>query len=162
VDGGPALTGTTALSLSVLPFDDPVAAELVRELDADLRARYTDGDDVRADPAQFLERNRGRFFVARLDEEPVGCAGIRRETATAAELKRMYVRPSARGTGIARALLAACEDAGRELGYTELWLETGTMQPEAIALYLSSGYEPVARFGQFADAHDALHLGKTL
>jgi GNAT superfamily N-acetyltransferase len=74
----------------------------------------------------------------------------------------MYVRPSARGRGIARALLAACEDAARELGYNELWLETGTQQPEAIALYLTSGYEPIATFGQFACEPDAMHLGKVL
>jgi GNAT superfamily N-acetyltransferase len=74
----------------------------------------------------------------------------------------MYVRPGARGHGIARALLAACEDAARALGYTELWLETGTAQPEAIALYTSSGYAPIARFGQFACVDDARHMGKVL
>ncbi|HVU75144.1 MAG TPA: GNAT family N-acetyltransferase [Mycobacteriales bacterium] len=159
----PLSTSTsTGVTITALPFDDPVSVVLVRELDADLRERYVDGADVHADASQFLAGNGGRFFVAHLDGEPVACAGIRHETDAAAELKRMYVRPAARGRGIARALLAACEDAAREIGYAELWLETGTMQPEAIALYLSSGYERVARFGQFAGADDALHLGKPL
>lgn len=166
MDGDAALTAqvmsTTSLAISARPYDDPVSAALVGELDVDLDERYQDGAAVKADPAQFLESNRGRFFVAHLAGEPVACAGIRHETNAAAELKRMYVRPSARGVGIARALLATCEDAARELGYAELWLETGNMQPEAIALYLSSGYERIARFGQFACADDALHLGKVL
>ena len=166
MDGDTALTddvkSATSLAISALPYDDPVSAVLVCELDIDLDERYEDGAAVKADPEQFLESNRGRFFVARLGEDAVGCAGIRRENDAAAELKRMYVRPSARGHGIARALLATCEDAARELGYAELWLETGNMQPEAIALYLSSSYERIARFGQFACADDALHLGKVL
>jgi GNAT superfamily N-acetyltransferase len=157
VDGAAAV-----LSIAAIAYDDPVASVLVTELDDDLRERYDDGEDVRADPAQFLEGNGGGFFVAHLDGEPVGCAGIRHETHAAAELKRMYVRPSARGHGIARSLLAACENAARELGYSHLWLETGLRQPEAIELYRSSGYEPVPRFGQFADAGDAVHLGKPL
>ena len=160
MDGVPALT--PALAIAVLPFDHPDATVLVRELDADLEERYDDGTAVLADATQFLEAKRGRFFVARLDDEAVGCAGVRHETDAAAELKRMYVRTSARGRGIARALLAACEDAARDLGYRELWLETGRMQPEAIQLYLSSGYERIPTFGQFACADDALHLGKPL
>jgi putative acetyltransferase len=52
-------------------------------------------------------------------------------TAETAELKRMYVRPVHPGQGIARALLAACEQTARELGYARLWLETGTLPPEA-------------------------------
>ncbi len=74
----------------------------------------------------------------------------------------MYVRPHARGRGIARALLAACEREAIELGYQQLWLETGTMQPEAVTLYLTSGYEPVPAFGQYAGQSLSVHLGRVL
>ena len=57
---------------------------------------------------------------------------------------------AARRRGVARALLAELEGAARRFGYRELWLETGTEQPEAIALYESAGYLPVPPF----DPHD--------
>jgi GNAT superfamily N-acetyltransferase len=91
------------------------------------------------------------FVVARLDGEPVGCAGIRRLDDERCELKRMYVADEARGRGVARALLARLEDEARALGYRQLWLETGTAQPEAIGLYESAGYEPIANYGAYAD-----------
>ena len=47
-------------------------------------------------------------------------------------------------------------------GYEQLWLETGGSQPEAIALYESAGYTPVARFGQYAWAEDQRCYGKSL
>jgi GNAT superfamily N-acetyltransferase len=57
-----------------------------------------------------------------------------------AEIKRMYVRPSARSRGVAAALLAALEDAARTLGYTSARLDTGPKQPHALRLYRSAGY----------------------
>ena len=113
-------------------------------------------------PAEEFDGPGGQMLVATLAGEQVASVGLRRINAEAAELKRMYVRPNFRGRGIARALLAACEQTARELGYTQLWLETGTLQPEAVALYLSAGYEPVAAFGQYAGESLSVHLGRTL
>lgn len=62
----------------------------------------------------------------------------------------MYVRPDARGRGLSRALLGALEEEARGLGYAFVRLETGDRQPEAIGLYVSSGYQPIPRFGAFA------------
>jgi len=138
---------------------------LFAELDADLGERYGAGIPVQVDEADFLAPA-GAVFVARIDSsagsDAVGCAGVRPHAPGVAELKRMYVRPSARGRGAARALLAACEQFAVDAGYGELWLETGTAQPEALALYVSAGYRPVARFGQYAEAPDARHLGRRL
>jgi GNAT superfamily N-acetyltransferase len=131
-------------------------------LDADLTVRYGgDGDPVHA-PAEEFDGPGGQMLLATLGDAPVGCVGLRRVTADTAELKRMYVRPAYRGQGIARALLAACEQTARELGYAQLWLETGTLQPEAVALYLSAGYEPVKPFGQYAGESLSIHLGRAL
>jgi GNAT superfamily N-acetyltransferase len=131
-------------------------------LDADLTVRYGgDGDPVHA-PAQEFDGPGGQMLLATLGAEQVGCVGLRRVSAETAELKRMYVRPERRGQGIARALLAACEQAARDLGYVQLWLETGTLQPEAVALYLSAGYEPVDPFGQYAGESLSVHLGRSL
>ena len=70
---------------------------------------------------------------------------------TTAEIRRMYVAPAARGRGLSRLVLAALEDEARELGYSFVRLETGDRQPEAIKLYASSGFEPIPRYGSFAD-----------
>lgn len=58
----------------------------------------------------------------------------------------MYVRPAARGQGIARRMLDFLEDTGRALGATTIRLETGKRQPEAIALYRKCGYREVPAF----------------
>jgi len=78
------------------------------------------------------------------------------------ELKRMYVRESARGRGVARLLLAHLERTAAESGIRRLVLETGVAQPEAIALYRSSGYTDVEPFGHYVGYADSVHLGKSL
>jgi GNAT superfamily N-acetyltransferase len=139
-------------------YDD--AIELIAELDADLAVRYgSDDDPVLAHPEEF-ELPHGRFFVVSEDGMPLACAGIRRIAPGTAELKRMYVRPAARGRGLARLLLATCEQAAADLEFDELWLETGDAQPEAVALYLSAGYVPVPSFGQYQHSPRTITLGK--
>lgn len=148
--------------LVIRPVRFALAADLIAELDADLGMRYgTGGDPVHA-PAFEFDGPGGQMLLATVGDKPVGCVGLRRVDAHTAELKRMYVRPELRRRGIARALLGACERAAVDLGYDWLWLESGTMQPEALALYLSAGYERVAPFGQYANETLSVHLGRVL
>ncbi len=79
-----------------------------------------------------------------------------------AEIKRMYVAPAHRGRGIARALLAELERAAVAAGCRRAVLETGTRQPEAIALYLSEGYAPMAKFGTYRDEPGSRCFAKSL
>ena len=111
----------------------------------------------------------GTFLVAYLEVDggdvlPVAGAGVRPVPGVegACELKRMYVAPEARGRGIARALLERLEEAAVDLGYTALWLETGAEQPEAISLYESAGYEPIAGFGRYKDEPKSRSYGRSL
>jgi putative acetyltransferase len=83
---------------------------------------------------------------------PLACGGLRPMEPGAAEIKRMYVRPQARGQGLARAVLERLEDEARTRGIRVLRLETGTLQPEARALYEAAGYEPIPCFGEYAGA----------
>ncbi|HVM14555.1 MAG TPA: GNAT family N-acetyltransferase [Egibacteraceae bacterium] len=143
-------------------MDGPVAQRLLAELDVELHERYGGGGDpVRADAADFAPPE-GLFLVAWVDGQAEGCAGFRRLDDATAELKRMYVRPERRGTGLARALLAAVEECAVASGYRRMWLETGLPQPEAMALYRASGYEPIASFGQYADSPSQRCFGKAL
>lgn len=104
------------------------------------------GDHMpRADGA-VLNPPAGRFLVGYEDGQPVCCGGIKRLGPSECEFKRMYVVPSARRRGIARALLAALEDRARELGYRTARLDTGPSQPAAQHLYESAGYRAIENF----------------
>ena len=142
-------------------LSDAPARELLAELDDDLTRRYGPGDPVRAVAAEF-EPPDGLFLIAFDRGWARACGGYRRIDAATAELKRMYVRPQARGTGLARLLLATLERAAHDAGYQRLWLETGMSQPEAMALYESAGYRPIPAFGQYAGADDQRCYGKAL
>ena len=90
-----------------------------------------------------------QFFVARVDGGAVGCAGVAL-FADLAEVKRMYVRPAARGRGIAEALLARIETIARDAGLARLCLETGDRQLAAIRVYSRAGFSRCAAFGDYA------------
>jgi GNAT superfamily N-acetyltransferase len=151
------------LAFTVEPIDAPESLALIHALHADLDERYKDdGNDVydcytldsflTSLPPQLVAPPAGAFVVARLDGAPVACAAVRgTEEPGLGELKRMYVVPEARGRGISRLVLARIEGEARTLGFDRIRLETGIRQPEAIALYETSGYEPIALFGQYVD-----------
>jgi GNAT superfamily N-acetyltransferase len=143
------------------PFDSAAATALLAELDTDLDARYGGGEGVHAQPLEFVPPA-GGFAVLYLAGEPMACGGVRRIDDTTAELKRMYVRPAGRRRGLGRRLLRALEEKAAGAGYTDLWLETGIPQPEAISLYETAGYTRVSAFGQFAGEPQQRCYGKTL
>jgi putative acetyltransferase len=125
---------------------------LVAALNAELLDRYDDFEGSGGEhAARDFETPDGTFVVGWEDGEPLACGGVCRYDETTAEIRRMYVAPSARGRGLSRLLLAALEDEARELGYDFVRLETGDQQPEAIKLYASSGFEPIPRYGPFVD-----------
>ena len=134
-------------------WDDADVQRLAAELQAEVRARY-DGKGEPGTPPSADDIS--VVLVARADDgEALGCGALRALAADAAEVKRMYVAPVARGRGIATVLLAELEDAARQRGWTTLRLETGPRQPEAIGLYARAGYRPIAAFGAYVDAPDA-------
>jgi GNAT superfamily N-acetyltransferase len=140
-------------------WDDPGAVRLRAAQRHELDARY--GADTEPGPKPTAD-DIAVFLVARRDGEPIGCGGLRALDATHGEVKRMYVAPEARGTGVARAILAALEDEARDRGWTRLVLETGSKQPDAIRFYTREGYTPIERFGHYVDSDVSLCFGKTL
>jgi GNAT superfamily N-acetyltransferase len=149
--------------LTAEPLDGPVAGPLVAEMVLELQVRYDDeGAAGKALVAADFAAPTGTFLVAHLDGTPVGCGGLRTVAPGVGEVKRMYVDPAARGRGVARALLAGLEQAAAGLGLTDLLLETGTAQPEAIALYVSSGWRAVPPYGEWAWSPESRCFGKTV
>jgi putative acetyltransferase len=94
--------------------------------------------------------------------EPVGCAALRGLDSTTAEVRRVYVLKSRRGSGVAARLMARLEAEALKLGYTELKLETGIRQQPAMALYESLGYHRIAPFGPYAGDPTSVCFAKTL
>jgi GNAT superfamily N-acetyltransferase len=155
------LLAVTGIEIRAVPFDAPEARRLVAAALADLAGRYGgSGDDTPVAADDFTPPN-GQFLVAFVDGEPVGCAGWRRH-GEAAELKRMYTAPQARGRGVARRVLAAVEESARTHGYGRLVLECGQRQPEAIALYRACGYERIANFGFYRDSPLCVSFARSL
>ena len=95
----------------------------------------------------------GCFFVARLFGEPIGCAALRAAGPGIAEVKRMWVSPSARGLGIGRRMLGELEDAARARRARRLRLETNESLVEAQALYRANGFAPVEAYNREPYAH---------
>lgn len=163
-----AMAGLSGWRIERLPITHPDAALLVEDVQGEYVARYGSRDETPIDPTYFEEPG-GAFFVGYLDRRPVTTGAWRRrtdvlvdETSRTAEIKRMYVVPGARGLGLARAMLAHLEETARAAGAEAMVLETGARQPEAIALYESSGYLPIPGFGFYRDSPISRCLARSL
>lgn len=139
------------------------ALTLIRELSLELAIMYPDfkgGDGSGAFKPDDVLVPRAAFVVAWKGDEAVGCGALRpmepEDTGgiDSAEIKRMFVRKSERGHGISRAILTALEDRARGFGYQAVMLETGTLNVEALGLYVSAGYESIDCYG--------IYVGETI
>jgi GNAT superfamily N-acetyltransferase len=142
-------------------YGHPDAMLLIAEVQAEYVIRYGGPDGTPLDPLMF-EPPAGSFFVGYVElgggRQPVATGAWRRHddvdafgTRRTAEIKRMYVAPAVRGRGLARAMLAHLERTAADSGVEAMILETGTAQPEAMALYESSGYTCIPSFGYYKD-----------
>jgi GNAT superfamily N-acetyltransferase len=144
------------LRIERVPIAHADAMRLIEEVQQEYVVRYGGRDDTPLEPTTF-DPPGGAFYVGYLADEPVVTGAWRRRddveafgTAATAEIKRMYVVAARRGQGLARAMLAHLEETARAAGAEVMILETGLAQPEAIALYESSGYTPIPGFGHYA------------
>ncbi|GGV89687.1 N-acetyltransferase [Streptomyces gelaticus] len=152
------------------PFDHPHAVELNDQVQLEYAERYGDeGDVTPLDPSMF-EPPHGLYLLAYdAQDRPVATGGWRTQDRNDegysdgdAELKRMFVIPGSRGNGLARRILAALEADARAAGRIRMVLETGDQQPEAIALYTSSGYTPCEKFGHYRTYESSRCFAKPL
>ncbi|MFD0022214.1 GNAT family N-acetyltransferase [Streptomyces sp. NPDC058382] len=158
------------MNIHTRAFDHPDAVKLNDRVQLEYAERYGDEGDVTPLDATMFDPPRGLYLIAYdARESPVATGGWRSQERNDegysdgdAELKRMYVIPEGRGQGLARRILAALEDDARAAGRTRMVLETGDQQPEAIALYLSSGYTPCEKFGHYRTYDNSRCFAKPL
>jgi GNAT superfamily N-acetyltransferase len=103
---------------------------------------------------------RGAFFVAMSDGLPLGCVGLKGSESELAEIKRLWVAPSARGLGLSRRLMEAAENAARRLSIKILRLDTNSALAEAERLYRKTGWTEIERFNH--DPYPDLFFEKRL
>jgi GNAT superfamily N-acetyltransferase len=151
-------------------FDHPDAVKLNDQVQAEYGVRYGDGGDATVLAPTDFDPPHGLYLIA-YDAlgTPVASGGWRTQDENDegyadgdAELKRMYVIEQMRGRGLARRILAALEEDARAAGRRRMVLETGAKQPEAVALYTSSGYEPCRKFGYYRFHELSLCYAKAL
>ena len=137
------------LTITPVTWEDPDAIRLREAQRTELDARYGTDDH---EPGAVPTAETVTVFLMARDESgtALGCGGLRLLGPGSGEVKRMYVEPSVRGSGVAAALLRALEEHARGLGITRLLLETGTAQPDAIRFYQREGYEPIEAYGPYA------------
>lgn len=120
---------------------EPDVLPLLEAYAAEVRERFQ--GDVDCCSLEPLVDDDVELFAYCEDGRFVGCAGLRPLGGGAAELKRMYIAPEARGHGNGRRFLEGLEGEARSRGYTRLRLDTGAPMPEAQALYRSTGYREI-------------------
>ena len=134
-------------------------ASYFRELDERFENGF-DPDQTTSAEAEELTEPNGLLLIARLRQEPIGCGALKLEPGDApgaragsAEIKRMWVAPSARRLGVGRRILGELERQARDHGAQRVRLDSNKALTEAHRLYRSAGYEDTERFNDNPYAH---------
>ena len=142
---------------------DPAALVCLDRYYAELAGRFDGGFEVSRsrDPvAGQLVRPLGSFVVALCSAVPVGCIALKGSGGSMAEIKRMWLDPAQRGTGLARRLMTQAEEIARELGIKTLRLDTNRALTKAIATYRHWGWTEIPRFND--DPYAEVFFAKAL
>ena len=160
---------TPPLRIERVPIGHPDAQLLVEAVQEVYVGLYGGRDDTPIEPG-FFDPPMGSFFVGYLDDEPVASGAWRFRPVVAAELglvnpaevKRMFVVPTAQRRGLAGQVLTHLERTAGEAGATDMILETGAPQVAAIAFYQSRGYTPITPFGHYRWSDDNRCFARSL
>jgi DNA-binding MarR family transcriptional regulator/GNAT superfamily N-acetyltransferase len=147
---------TAAIEIRAVDPTDRDARRCIRAYFAELDRRSDSGFDpaagISAEPDELVPPA-GRFLIAYLRGEPVGCGAVKHHPGAPSEIKRMWVAESARGLGVGRRLLNELERWAIRSGASTARLETNRALVEAIALYRSARYVEVPPFNDEPFAH---------
>ena len=116
------------------------------ELAARFPGGFDPGDALGTAAAEYDPPNGVFVLASNADSEVLGCGAVAFLDDETAEIKRMWIAPTARGMGLGKRLLAHLEDHARGAGRTRIVLDTNASLTEAIALYESCGYVAIGRY----------------
>jgi len=124
------------------------ARRLFKEYEAslDVDLRYQGFEQELAGLPGAYAPPRGRLLLAVDDSAPAGCVALRPLGADVGEMKRLYVRPAARGKRVGRLLAEAVIREARLIGYSRMRLDTLPSMKDALALYRALGFEEIAPY----------------
>lgn len=132
----------------VLPSDIPgvraMLAEYVDWIGLDLAYQEID-EELAGLPGEYAPP-RGALLVAEDEGRLIGMIGLRPFDASISEMKRLFVRPEARGRGLAKQLIAQLLNEANAIGYTEIYLDTLPMMGDAQSLYVSLGFRDIPAY----------------
>jgi putative acetyltransferase len=146
------------LPVDVVPVDvrDGSVVALIDALTAELAGGGYTAEETFGYSAEQLEQAGVHLVGARVGGQLVGIGGIELQDGADGELKRFYVRPEHRGTGIADELMAALVDHAARHRVEVLRLETGDEQHAAMAFYRRHGFVDIPRFGPYVDSETSV------
>lgn len=142
--------------------DSDDALALLGELDTALWLHPYPPQSRHAFSVEKLLRERVAFFVARVDDEPAACGGVKLFDGDYGEVKRMFVRPVYRGQGLGKAILNHLAAHSLSQKISVLRLETGIYQVEAIGLYEGWGFQRRPPFGEYQEDPLSVYFEKVL
>ncbi len=155
--------GRGSISIDATNPGSEEARYCLDEYYAELARRFKGGFEValsRDPDAADMILPRGTFLVATSDGLPIGCVGLKGSGGDLAEVKRLWVAPSARGLGLGKHLMESVERAARDIAIKVLRLDTNSALPEAMRLYRNSGWIEIERFND--DPYPDLFFEKRL
>jgi diamine N-acetyltransferase len=143
------------LQFNIVSGNSPVLSQLIFELDNDLRERYGDAlihgiDLKKADDTGVI------FVLGTYGKKAFCCGALRPFNVNQVELKRMFVRKQFRGKGFSKKLYFYLENIARKKSFSQIILETGEEQHEAIGLYKNLGFTPIKKFGEYTSDPNSL------
>ena len=150
------------LNIRQVTWAHPVGAALRAAQQAELDARFGTPDHEPGPPPS--EADMAVFLVAhdKASGQPVGCGGLRILDDRTAEIKRLYVLPYTRGSGVATSVLAALEAHAHALGITSITAEAGSAQPDGRHFYENAGFLTVPNFGPYVGVEHSYCYAKAI
>jgi ribosomal protein S18 acetylase RimI-like enzyme len=103
------------------------------------------GEELRLLPGAYAPPD-GRLYIAKTESAIGGCVAMRKLTAQACEMKRLYVRDEFRGVGLGRQLTETVIEDARGIGYKVMRLDTLPLMGTAITLYRKLGFKEIAPY----------------
>ena len=148
-----------SITIVTINPDDKKAFEITEELSANLLIRFGSNGknsftDWQPDNSKFV------FVIAELNNEIVGCGAFRPIDENTAEVKRMYSKLPQKKIGTS--ILTFLEEKAKNIGFTNLVLETRVKNHEAVQFYTKHKYQVIPNYGKYINRPEAICFGKSL